>query len=110
MSFLAGPVSGALVAGGLYYGYSNMMQLKTEQHRKDLHALSVRLVEHPALIIAPPSAATRITPPSFNSVLQARWNQEITTLFGGLREWNVRAQEWARTELYGGEVRSSGQR
>ncbi|KAJ7748404.1 hypothetical protein B0H16DRAFT_1725595 [Mycena metata] len=50
MSFVLGPVSGALVAGGLYYGYSNMMQIR-------LHKLSVRLVETPALIMAPPSAA-----------------------------------------------------
>ncbi|KAF8957528.1 hypothetical protein BDZ97DRAFT_104269 [Flammula alnicola] len=47
MSFLVGPVSGALVAGGVYYGFSNLIQTRTEQHIKDLHALSVRLVETP---------------------------------------------------------------
>ncbi|KAJ7437204.1 hypothetical protein B0H11DRAFT_2108120 [Mycena galericulata] len=105
MSFLLGPVSGALVAGGLYYGYSNMIRLQTEKHRKDLHTLSVRLVETPALIMAPPSAATRITPRPFSSLVQSRWNEEMASLFVNLREWDTRAQEWGKRLLYGSEVR-----
>ncbi|KAF7377318.1 hypothetical protein MSAN_00152400 [Mycena sanguinolenta] len=38
------------------------MQTCTELHMRGLHALSVRLVETPAPNMAPPSAATRITP------------------------------------------------
>ncbi|KAJ7084952.1 hypothetical protein C8R44DRAFT_821768 [Mycena epipterygia] len=105
MSFLLGPVSGALVAGGLYYGYSNMIQARTEQHRKDLHTLSVRLVETPALIMAPPSAATRITPRPFASLVESRWNQQIASLFSGLGEWDTRVQDWGKKVLYGSEAR-----
>ncbi|KAJ7181503.1 hypothetical protein C8R43DRAFT_969386 [Mycena crocata] len=101
MSFLLGPVSGALVAGGLYYGYSNMIQTRTEMHKRDLHTLSVRLVETPALIMAPPSAATRITPRPFTTIVKSKWNEEVATLFTGLRDWDIRAQEWGKRLLYG---------
>ncbi|KAJ6545447.1 hypothetical protein B0H19DRAFT_1033892 [Mycena capillaripes] len=105
MSFLLGPVSGALVASGLYYGYSNMIQTRTETHKRDLHTLSVRLVETPALIMAPPSAATRVTPRPFISLLQSRWNQEVSSLFAGLGNLETRAQEWGKRLLYGSETR-----
>ncbi|KAH9834751.1 uncharacterized protein C8Q71DRAFT_766217 [Rhodofomes roseus] len=36
MSFLVGPISGALAAGGVYYGFSTMIQTRTEQHRTDV--------------------------------------------------------------------------
>ncbi|KAJ6545475.1 hypothetical protein B0H19DRAFT_955738 [Mycena capillaripes] len=105
MSFLLGPVSGALVASGLYYGYSRMIQTRTETHIRDLHTLSVRLVEAPALIMAPPSAATRVTPRPFTSLLQSRWNQEVASLFAELGNWETRAQEWRKRLLYGSESR-----
>ncbi|KAJ7911839.1 hypothetical protein B0H13DRAFT_564034 [Mycena leptocephala] len=105
MSFLLGPVSGALVATGLYYGYSNMIQTRTQTHIRDLHTLSVRLVETPALIMAPPSAATRVTPRPFSTLVQSRWNQEVASLFAGLRDWDIRAQEWGKRLLYGSETR-----
>ncbi|KAJ6603233.1 hypothetical protein DFH09DRAFT_1124026 [Mycena vulgaris] len=105
MSFLLGPVSGVLVAGGFYYGYSNMIHMRTEQHRRDLHTLSVRLVETPALIMAPPSAATRITPRPFSAMVQSRWNQEMASLFAGLGALDTRALEWGKRLLYGSEVR-----
>ncbi|KAJ7211061.1 hypothetical protein B0H12DRAFT_1061900 [Mycena haematopus] len=107
MSFLFGPVSGALVAGGLYYGYSSMLQTRTETHIRDLHTLSVRLVESPALIMAPPSAATRITPRPFSTLLQSRWNQEVGSMYAGLRRWDIRAAEWGKRVLYGRETRPS---
>ncbi|KAF7367154.1 hypothetical protein MSAN_00975100 [Mycena sanguinolenta] len=107
MSFLLGPVSGALVAGGLYYGYSSMMQTRTQTHIRDLHTLSVHLVETPALINAPHPAASRITPRPFSNLLQSRWNQEIASMYAGLREWDVRAMEWGKRLLYGEETRSS---
>ncbi|KAJ7064020.1 hypothetical protein C8F01DRAFT_1250282 [Mycena amicta] len=101
MSFLLGPVSGALVAGGLYYGYSTVLQNRTEQHRKDLHAISVRLVTSPALIAAPPPAASRIAPRPFSALLKERWNQEIGVLVAGMRGWEDRAADWARRTVYG---------
>ncbi|KAF8241093.1 hypothetical protein L208DRAFT_1427399, partial [Tricholoma matsutake] len=101
MSFLVGPVSGALVVGGVYYGFSNLIHTRTEQHRKDLHHLSVRLIETPALVQAPPSAASRIKPQSFTSYVQGRWNRELAYLFAGFQQWDKRAQDWGRRLLYG---------
>ncbi|KAG6833268.1 hypothetical protein H0H87_009443 [Tephrocybe sp. NHM501043] len=66
-----------------------------------LHALSVRLVETPTLVQAPPSAATRITHHPFTSMLQAKWNQEVEYLFAGFGSWDRRAQEWGRRLFYG---------
>ncbi|KAJ7048287.1 hypothetical protein C8F01DRAFT_1192566 [Mycena amicta] len=101
MSFLLGPVSGALVAGGLYYGYSTVMQARTEQHRRDLHAISVRLVTTPALIAAPPPAASRIAPDTFSAVLKERWNAEIGGLVSGMRGLEERAVRRASSMLDG---------
>ncbi|KAJ7613658.1 hypothetical protein DFH06DRAFT_939902, partial [Mycena polygramma] len=101
MSFLLGPVFGALVASGLYYGYSNMIQTRANPTLDSLHTLSVRLTETPALIMAPPSAATRVTPRPFSSLVQSRWNQEVASLFAGMRDWDIRAQEWGKRLVYG---------
>ncbi|KAJ7732799.1 hypothetical protein DFH07DRAFT_846250 [Mycena maculata] len=108
MSFLLGPVSGALVAGGLYYGYSNMIQMQTQRHVRDLHTLSVHLVETPALLVAPPSAATRIAPRPFSALIQARWNEEVAALFSGIGKWDARALEWGRRLVYGSERTPDG--
>ncbi|GLB39736.1 putative component of the MICOS complex, a large protein complex of the mitochondrial inner membrane that plays crucial roles in the maintenance of crista junctions, inner membrane architecture, and formation of contact sites to the outer membrane [Lyophyllum shimeji] len=83
MSFLIGPVSGALVAGGIYYGFSNLIHTRTDQLSKDLQTLSARLIEHPTLVQAPPPAAARITHHPFSSLLKDKWNQEIAKLFLG---------------------------
>ncbi|KIM41352.1 hypothetical protein M413DRAFT_147015 [Hebeloma cylindrosporum] len=101
MSFLLGPISGALVAGGVYYGFSNLIQTRTEQHIKDLHALSVRLVETPTLVHAPPSAATRIKPRTFTSEVKSQWNHEVAAIFRGVHDLDKRAVEWGRSLLYG---------
>ncbi|KAF8152986.1 hypothetical protein B0H34DRAFT_87192 [Crassisporium funariophilum] len=101
MSILLGPISGALVAGGVYYGFSNLMRTRTEQHRKDLHTLSVRLVETPALIQAPPSAAARIKPHPFTSQLKSQWNHEIAVLFAGFGNIDRSALAWGRSLVYG---------
>ncbi|OBZ76294.1 ATP synthase subunit gamma, mitochondrial [Grifola frondosa] len=77
MSFLVGPVSGVLVAGGVYYGFSTMIQTKTEQHRSDLHKLSRRLVDASANIPAPKPASERIAHRPFLSMLQSRWNTQL---------------------------------
>ncbi|KAH9474564.1 hypothetical protein JR316_0013026 [Psilocybe cubensis] len=100
MSVLLGPLSGALVAGGIYYGFSNLMQTRTQQHIKDLHTLSVRLVETPNVILAPPSAAARVKPHNFTTELKARWNNEVECLFRGIQNLDRSAVEWGRTLLY----------
>ncbi|KII92392.1 hypothetical protein PLICRDRAFT_50779 [Plicaturopsis crispa FD-325 SS-3] len=107
MSFLVGPVSGALVAGGVYYGFSNLIATRTAQHQSDLHSLSVRLVDAPTYIPAPLPAAARITHHPFLSVFQDRWNAEIETLFRGFGSWDLRAQEWGKKLLYGSETSQS---
>ncbi|KAF9484067.1 hypothetical protein BDN70DRAFT_872966 [Pholiota conissans] len=101
MSFLIGPISGALVAGGVYYGFSNLMQTRTNQHIKDLHALSVRLVETPTLVQAPPPAATRIKPHPFTSEIKSQWNDEIAAVFKRIQSLDRTAVEWGRSLLYG---------
>ncbi|RDB17285.1 hypothetical protein Hypma_001724 [Hypsizygus marmoreus] len=107
MSFLISPVSGALVAGGVYYGFSNLITTRTEQHRKDLHTLSVRLTETPTLVQGPPPAAARITHHPFVSILKAKWNQDVEYLFRGFNEWDRRAQDWGKKLLYGTDGRAS---
>ncbi|KAF8215109.1 hypothetical protein K438DRAFT_1800730 [Mycena galopus ATCC 62051] len=59
----------------------------------------------PALIMAPPFAATRVTPRPFSTLIQSRRNQEIALLYAGLRDWDTRAQEWGKRLLYGSETR-----
>ncbi|KAK0202542.1 hypothetical protein DFS33DRAFT_1341027 [Desarmillaria ectypa] len=104
MSFLLGPVSGALVAGGVYYGFSNLIQSRTEQHHKDLHQLSVRLVETPNVVIAPPSAASRIAHRPFASLIHETWNGEVDAVYHWVRTSDKRLQEWGRKLLYGDKV------
>ncbi|PPQ68097.1 hypothetical protein CVT25_014260 [Psilocybe cyanescens] len=104
MSVLLGPLSGALVAGGVYYGFSNLMQTRTQQHIKDLHALSVRLVETPNVVLAPPSAAARIKPHNFTTELKSQWNHEIACLFKGFQNLDRSAVAWGKSLLYGPSV------
>ncbi|KAF9045464.1 hypothetical protein BJ165DRAFT_1528330 [Panaeolus papilionaceus] len=101
MSVLIGPLSGALVAGGVYYGFSNLMHTRTEQHRRDLHALSVRLVETPSLIQAPPPAAERIHKDPLVTEIKSRWNHEVAVLFRGFQNLDKSAVEWGKSLLYG---------
>ncbi|KAF5367531.1 hypothetical protein D9758_003606 [Tetrapyrgos nigripes] len=101
MSFLIGPASGALVAGGVYYGFSNLIQTRTQQLSTDLHIQSVRLVETPNVIQAPPPAASRIPEKTFSTLLQTKWNEQIEGVFNWARESDKRAVELARKMLYG---------
>ncbi|PPQ99308.1 hypothetical protein CVT24_009176 [Panaeolus cyanescens] len=96
-----GPLSGALVAGGVYYGFSNLMQTRTEQHIKDLHTLTTRLTESPALIHAPPPAASRIHKDPLVTEIKSRWNHEIAMLFRGFQNLDRSAVEWGKSLLYG---------
>jgi altered-inheritance-of-mitochondria protein 5 len=102
MSALVGPLSGALVAGSFYYGFSNLIQSRTEQHRRDLRILSVRMNEAPTHISAPPSAASRITPTS--SLLQTSWNEQLTNVYRTLSHLDDRVVEWGRRVLYQGDA------
>jgi len=96
MSFFFGPLAGALCAGGVYYGFSNLIQTRTEQHRKDLHHLSVRLLETPSIVIPPPPAAARVEHHPFRSLVHSRWNQEIESLFTWFRESDQVVDDWRK--------------
>ncbi|KAI0366551.1 hypothetical protein BV20DRAFT_971713 [Pilatotrama ljubarskyi] len=104
MSFLVGTASGALVAGGVYYGLSSMISGRTQQHRADLHHLSERLVNAASDIPAPVPAAARIPQRPFVSMLQSSWNNQVEALFRRTRDIDQHVVEWARRTLYGGEA------
>ncbi|EPT03244.1 hypothetical protein FOMPIDRAFT_1047233 [Fomitopsis schrenkii] len=107
MSFLIGPVSGALAAGGVYYGFSTMIQTRTEQHRVDLHALSRRLVEADTIIPAPLPASERIHQRPFDTMLKHQWNIQVEALFHAVGDWDRRVVDWGRRVLYGGDASPS---
>ncbi|KIY72076.1 hypothetical protein CYLTODRAFT_389274 [Cylindrobasidium torrendii FP15055 ss-10] len=107
MSILVGPISGALVAGGVYYGFSSLINSRTEQHRIDLHKLSSRLVDAPTFVPAPPSAASRIHKEPFSEMLQARWNDQIGAAFDWVRASDRRLENWTHRLLYGEDQKSS---
>ncbi|THV07294.1 hypothetical protein K435DRAFT_772649, partial [Dendrothele bispora CBS 962.96] len=90
-----------LVAGGVYYGFSNLIQTRTKQLSTDLHIQSVRLVETPNVVQAPPSAASRIPEKPFLSMLEAKWNDQIETVFNWARDSDKNIVEWGRRVLYG---------
>ncbi|KAI0049484.1 hypothetical protein FA95DRAFT_1489051 [Auriscalpium vulgare] len=104
MSFIVGPLSGALFAGGIYYGFSNLIQTRTEQHRSDLHTLSQRLIAPPSIHPAPPTAAARIVRNPFGSLVKHSWNDRLTGLYSSVRRESSRAGAWGRSVLYGGDA------
>ncbi|KAJ3967934.1 hypothetical protein EV361DRAFT_928351 [Lentinula raphanica] len=84
MSFLLGPVSGALVAGGIYYGFSNLIQTRTKQLSTDLHIQSTLLLHSPTpawISTYPSPAASRIERKPFLSLVQAGWNEQLEKTF-----------------------------
>ncbi|EKM57298.1 uncharacterized protein PHACADRAFT_92257 [Phanerochaete carnosa HHB-10118-sp] len=103
MSFLLGPISGAVIAGGVYYGFSTMIQTRTEAHIHDLHVLSTRLAEPAAPTNAPPSAFDRIQHRPFRLLLQNGWNNQVESLFRDAQGFSTRTIEWSRRKLYGEE-------
>ncbi|KIK61205.1 hypothetical protein GYMLUDRAFT_199996 [Collybiopsis luxurians FD-317 M1] len=92
MSFLLGPVSGALVAGGIYYGFSNLMQSRQALSfnlRCSLHTQSYLLLNSPTpawISTYPPPAASRIEHKPFISVMQASWNEHLEKAFVWARD------------------------
>lgn len=72
-----------------------------------LHALSIRLLETPSLVQAPPPAAARITHHPFQSLLKAKWNKDVEYLFTGAANWDRRVLEWGKRLLYGQDGRDA---
>jgi len=105
MSFLVGTISGALVAGGVYYGFSNTIDTRTKKLNTDLHALSHRFRVDSAQLTTP-TASDRITQRPFSTLMQSLWNQQVDALFNGVAEWDRRAVTWVRQVLYGGDAAS----
>ncbi|KIM60505.1 hypothetical protein SCLCIDRAFT_1216785 [Scleroderma citrinum Foug A] len=101
MSFVAGSVAGALISGGVYYGFSNLIQTRTTEHRSDLHNLSERLVTASSVVPSPSPASTRIAHRPFLALIQSRWNEELASAFSAVTRWERHASEWGRKMLYG---------
>ncbi|KAN0107731.1 hypothetical protein V8E52_009820 [Russula decolorans] len=104
MSFIIGPLSGALVAGGIYYGFSNLIESRTNRHREDLHTLSRRLITPPAEYDPPPPAAARIVMKPFAELIKQSWNDKVGGLYALTRKEGERASSWGRRVLYGGDA------
>ncbi|KAF8480073.1 hypothetical protein DFH94DRAFT_459432 [Russula ochroleuca] len=104
MSFVIGPLSGALVAGGIYYGFSNLVESRTNRHREDLHTLSKRLITPPAEYDPPPPAAARIVMKPFMEVIKQSWNDKVGGIYALTRKEGERASSWGRRVLYGGDA------
>ncbi|KAI0088363.1 hypothetical protein BDY19DRAFT_950527 [Irpex rosettiformis] len=100
MSFLLGPVSGALVAGGVYYGFSTMIQDRTLKHRVDLHKLSIRLTDASTIPVGPLPASERIQHRPFVSMMKNQWNIQVETLFRSIGDLNRKAGDWTKRTLY----------
>lgn len=109
MSFLIGPVSGALVAGGIYYGFSNLMESRTNQHRDNLHVLSQKLITPPSEHDPPPTAAARIVKKPLTTLIKQRWNEKVNELYGLTGRGGERASSWGREMLYGGDASADGE-
>jgi len=75
MSFLIGPITGGVVAGAVYYSFSQSFETRTRTLQKRLHDLSVEL-EDPT-VPAPPPASQRIIYSPFRELLKERWNEEL---------------------------------
>ncbi|KAJ3844322.1 hypothetical protein F5878DRAFT_136583 [Lentinula raphanica] len=81
MSFLLGPVSGALVAGGIYYGFSNLIQTRTKQLSTDQSTLLLHSPTPAWISTYPSPAASRIERKPFLSLVQAGWNEQLEKTF-----------------------------
>ncbi|KAF9075635.1 hypothetical protein BDP27DRAFT_1315400 [Rhodocollybia butyracea] len=111
MSFLGSVFSGALVAGGIYYGFSNLIQTRTQQLSKDLHIQSTLLNRAPTptwISTYPSPAASRIEHKPFLSLMQGSWNEHMEKAFvwaGEVDKHVVDAvgdvSEWAARKLAG---------
>ena len=66
-----------------------------------MHLLSVRLVDTPTVVPAPPSAASRIEHKPFASLLQSKWNEQVGSVFDWVRTSDRRLEDWGHKLLYG---------
>ncbi|KAF8128640.1 hypothetical protein EV363DRAFT_1170118 [Boletus edulis] len=101
MSFLVGSLAGAVATGGVYYGFSNLMQTRTAQHRHDLHHLATRLVDATATLPGPLPASKRIVEHPLKTMVQAQWNEHVASIYSTVGQWERDGSEWARKVLYG---------
>ena len=74
-----------------------------------LHVLSVRMVETPMLVQAPPSAATRVKPHPISTEIKAQWNREIEALYRGFQNLDQSLTRWGKS-LGSFDSRSEGTR
>ncbi|KIM82853.1 hypothetical protein PILCRDRAFT_820141 [Piloderma croceum F 1598] len=100
-------MAGGLVAGGVYYGFSNLILTRTAQHRIDLHTLSERLVAAAPVVPSPPPASARISHRPFASLMKDQWNQQTAAIYGKVRALDDRVLEWGRKILYKPETRQN---
>ena len=103
MSFLGGSLAGVVVAGGVYYGFSNLIHSRTAQHRGDMAILTDKLNNASTYVPSPPPASTYIRERPFGSLVESRWNEEVAKVFAGASRLEQRAAEWSRKLLYGGD-------
>jgi len=103
MSFLVGTLAGAVMTGGVYYGFSNLIHSRTAQHRADMAILTERLNNASTYVPTPPPASTHVRERPFASLVESRWNDEVAKLFASAGRWEQRATEWSRKILYGGD-------
>ncbi|EJD01887.1 uncharacterized protein FOMMEDRAFT_168484 [Fomitiporia mediterranea MF3/22] len=105
MSFLTGTLSGALVAGGVYYGFSNLIKSQTEAHRTDMRVLAHTLTAPPR-VPGPPPAAERVAQRPMRSLLERRWNEQVEGIFKTFWRWEKDAMGVGRKWLYGSPASS----
>lgn len=71
--------------------------------RRSLHLLSVRLVDAPTVVPAPPSAASRIAHKPFASLMHEKWNEQVDSAYNWVRTSDRRLEDWGHRLLYGDE-------
>lgn len=65
-----------------------------------MHALSLRLGDASTIVPSPPPASARIQHRPFATLLKDNWNEQTASIYGNVRSWEGRAQEWGRKLFY----------
>ncbi|PVF96686.1 hypothetical protein CPB86DRAFT_736401 [Serendipita vermifera] len=88
MSFAAGTVAGAILAGGVYYSFSYRLRNSTLQYKSTLHDLSQEMINPQTGIHIPPSAAERIPrSDTFGGLVKQQWNETVGNAFQKATDW-----------------------